>query len=168
VRLKKHGPLELRLNGEHSRVEALKVARLQDAVAYVGDADQVVCFSEGCGQRFFNQQIDTGLEQLSGNSMMMDRRNGHRRCIQAQIGSQQLGRRRIDGNLILGGGFGGARGVRLDARDQGDAEPGVLKLAVNTEMIAAKGAGAGNSNAQSGRAGYFPTPLPSTAWRQRV
>jgi hypothetical protein len=144
------------------------MARLEDALLQARNADQVVRLSESRGERLFDEQIDAGLEQLRRYGVMMNRGNGDGGRVEAKIGSQQLRRRRIDRDLVLGGGFRGAGGVGLDAGNQGDAEPGVLKLAVDTEMIAAKGAGAGNSNAQNGRARYFPAPLPSTACRQRV
>jgi hypothetical protein len=35
-------------------------------------------------------------------------------------------------------------------------------------MVAAKGAGPGNGNAQDGFAGYCAASLPSTAFRQRL
>jgi len=50
--------------------------------------------------------------------------------------------------------------------------PGHLQLAIDTEVVAAKGAGSRNGNAQDGFAGYLEAsisvPLPSTAFRQRL
>ena len=89
-----------------------------------------------------------------------------------QIGGQQLVHGREDGNCVLDCGVGGAGRVRLDGRRQGDALPCRLQLAVDAEMVLAKGAGSGNGNAQHGFAGYFAAsfsgPLPSTAFRQRL
>jgi hypothetical protein len=60
-----------------------------------------------------------------------------------------------------------ARGVGLYCCNQGHALPCLFELAIHTEMVAAKRAGACDSN-PNGRPGYFPAPLPSTACRQRL
>jgi hypothetical protein len=65
----------------------------------------------------------------------------------------------------LAGGVCGAGRVGLDHRSERHALAGRLQLAEHAQMIAAKGACAGNDNAQSGLRGYLP--CPSTALRQR-
>ena len=40
--LKEHGAAQLRLNGENRGVEALQMAGLQDALAFVRSPDQIV------------------------------------------------------------------------------------------------------------------------------
>jgi hypothetical protein len=52
VRLKEHGAAEFGLDGEHGRVEALKVTGLQDAAAFGGAGDEVVGLGEGGDQGF--------------------------------------------------------------------------------------------------------------------
>ena len=85
---------------------------------------------------------------------------------------QQFVRGGEDGNRVFGCVFGGAGCVRLDGGNQDDALPAGLQFAVDAEMVLAKGACSGNSNAHDGlahdRAAPFSGPLPSTAFRQRL
>jgi hypothetical protein len=64
--------------------------------------------------------------------------------------------------------MGGAVRVRLDGCRQSNAVAGGFQFAVDAEMVAAKGAGSGNGDAQDGLTGYCFAPLPSTASRQRL
>ncbi|HKF47564.1 MAG TPA: hypothetical protein VKB38_09425 [Terracidiphilus sp.] len=57
MRLKEHGPAEARLDGEDGGVEALEVADLEDAVCAGGAGDEVVGFSEGGGDGFFDEDV---------------------------------------------------------------------------------------------------------------
>jgi len=113
---------------------------------------------------------------------MMHGGNGDGGRVQFEIGSQKFVHGSEDGNRVLSRGLGGTGRVRLDGRDQGDANPGGirssrLQLAIDPEVVFAKGACSGNGNAQSGLTGYNPAPLsesstagawPSTTLRQRL
>ncbi len=60
MRLKKHGPPQLRLHGEHGRVEALEMPRLQDAFVLCGQVKQFVSLLDSGGEGFLDKQIETG------------------------------------------------------------------------------------------------------------
>lgn len=64
-------------------------------------------------------------------------------------------------------GLCGAAGLGLD--HGGKSHTGVrrLELAQHAQVIAAESARAGDRDAQDPLRGYWPAPLPSTAFRQR-
>lgn len=64
-------------------------------------------------------------------------------------------------------GVGCSGGVGIDGGNEGDTEAGVLKFAIDAQMITSKGTGTGNGDPQDGSACYFVASLPSTALRQR-
>jgi hypothetical protein len=175
VRFKKHGASEALGNGQHSRIEALKVTRLDEAAGSFRTGDEIVCLGDICGQRFFNQHVDARVEQLRSDRVMMDRGNGHAGRIEIEIGGQEPFNRRKDGNLVLLGGFLGASRIWFDRRDKRNAFTGRFQFAVDAEMIAAECACARNCNAQLASAGYFAASFsceasgdfPWTALRQR-
>jgi hypothetical protein len=90
--------------------------------------------------------------------MVMHGRNGNRGSIELEVGSQQFVNGGVDRDRVLGRGFGGAGCIRLDGGNESDTEPDRLKLAVDTKMVAAKGAGSGDGNAKNGLACYWPAP----------
>jgi hypothetical protein len=67
---------------------------------------------------------------------------------------------------------GGEGRIRLNGGNQGDAQPGLLQLAVNAEVVFAKRSSSGDGDTQNGLPGYsaasFAGSLPSTALRQRL
>ena len=81
---------------------------------------------------------------------MMHGGYGDSGCVETEIRGQQLFDRGEDRDCVFGRGIGSAGLVRLNGRDQCNAQPGCFQLAVDAEVIAAKGAGPGNSNAQNG------------------
>jgi len=86
-RLEKHGPAQLRLNGQHRGIEALQVARLQNAATFVGSLNQIVGFGQRGCQRFLYQQIESRIEQHGGDSMVMHGGNGDCGCVEMKVGS---------------------------------------------------------------------------------
>ena len=172
VGLKKHGTAEIGLDGEDGGIETLQMAGLEDAVAIRGSGKQVVGFGQRCGEGLFDQQVEAGFEQRRGYGVVMDGGNGNSGGVEAEIGGEQCRHVWKNGEVVFGGGFGGAGGVGLDGGDQGATLPGGLKLTVDAEMVAAKCAGAGDGDTEDGLACYFAAPgagsLPSTAWRQRL
>jgi hypothetical protein len=119
VSLKEHGAAEFGLDGEHGRVEALKVSGLQDAAAFGGASDEVVGLGEGGDQGLFDEQVEARVEEGRGYRMMVDGGNGDGGRVQAEIGAKEFIDRCEDGDGEFGGGFGGADGIRLDGGDQG-------------------------------------------------
>jgi hypothetical protein len=90
MRLKKHGPREALGNGENGGVKALKVAGLDDATGIFGTDDEVVGFGEICGQGFFDKQVDAGVEEQSGDGVMMDGGHGNAGCVEIQVGGEEF------------------------------------------------------------------------------
>jgi len=167
VGLKEHGPAQLGLDGENGGVEALKMAGLEDAAAPFSAGHQVVGFSECGGEGLFNEQVEAGIEQRRSDGVVVDGGNGYGRSVQMKVGRQKRFDAREKGDGVFLGGFGGAGWIGLNGGDECNTEPGRFQLAIDTKVIAAKGAGAGNGNAQDGRACYLVAPFPSTALRQR-
>jgi hypothetical protein len=168
VGLEKHGAAEFGLDSEDSGVEAFEVAGLEDAVAAVGAGDEVVGFSDGGGDRLFDQHVKAGIEQRGGNGMVMHGGDGDGGRVQFEIGGEQLIDGGEDGNSVFVRGVGGAGGVRLNGGDESDTEAGGFKLAIDAKMVAAKRAGSGNGHTEDGLAGYFASSFPSTTLRQRL
>jgi hypothetical protein len=164
--------MELRLDGQHRGVEAFQMARLQYELAPVRTIDQVIGLLKARGQRLLDQQIEARIEQGSGYGVMMDSGNGDGGCVEMEVGGQQLIDCREDRDCVFGSGIRGAFGVWFDGCDERNAQTGSLQLAVDAEMVAAKGSCSGHGNAQNGLASYFAAsvsgPLPSTAFRQRL
>ena len=73
-----------------------------------------------------------------------------------------------DRNGKTGPGIGGARSVRFDSGNESNAFARILKLTIDTEVVAAERAGSNNGNADIALSCYRYAPLPSTAFRQRV
>lgn len=167
MRLKKHGASQLRLDGEHGWVEALEMTGLKDALLLFGERDEFISFGE-CGREWFlDEHIEAGFEQCAGYCVMLHGGHGDAGGIEVQVGAEQFFCRSEDGNGVLCRRLRGSRGIRLNGRYEGYGNPGRFKLAIDTKMVAAKGARAGNSDARDGLACYCPAPLPSTALRQR-
>jgi hypothetical protein len=167
MRLKEHGPAQSRLNGQHGGIESLQMARLQDAPAALGACDQVVSLGKVRRQRLFYEHVDPGIEQFDRDGVVMNRRHGHAGSVHAKVGSKQ----RIDawenGNRIFFLYFGGTGWVRLNGSDKRNTCWSRFQLMKDTKMVAAEGAGSGNSDAKRVRRSDGQASLPSTAFRQR-
>ncbi len=148
VRLEKHGPAQLRLNGQHRRIEALQVAGLQNAAAFVGARNQIVGFDERSCQRLFHQQVESRIEQHGRNRVMMHRGDGDCCCVKMKVGSQKLVNACEDGNSVLGCNLRGAGGVGLDGGDQSDRLACGFQFAIDAQVVLAKSSGSGNGNSQ--------------------
>jgi hypothetical protein len=165
--LKEHGAAKARLDGEDGWVEALQVAGLEDEVALIGKADEVVRVGEVGGEGLFDEEVDAGIKQGGGHGVVMDGGNGNCCGVDFEAGREELFRGGEDRNGVFGGGVGGTGGIWFDGGDQSDAEAGGFKLAIDPEVVAAESAGAGYGDTQNGFASYADSPLPSTALRQR-
>ena len=82
--------------------------------------------------------------------MMVHGGNGDGGRVELQIGCQQFLGGRKNRDRVFGGGLGRAGAVRLDGRNQSNAEASGFQLAIDAQMVPAKGAGSGNGNAQRG------------------
>jgi hypothetical protein len=100
--------------------------------------------------------------------MMVHGGDGYAGGVEMEVGGEQLHNRGIDRNCVLGRFCRGTGRVRLDGGNEANAQPGCFQFAVDTKMVAAKGSGPGNGDAQIILAGYLYAPFPSTALRQRV
>jgi hypothetical protein len=153
--LKKHGPGEAPGDGKYRRIEALKVARLDDTTGSFGACDQVVGLGKICGQGLFDQQVNAGIEQSSSDGMMMDGGHCDAGGLNIEVSSEKFSHGGKNRNLELRRGLLGASRIRLDCRNQRCAFTGRLQFAIHAEMIAAECACAGNSNAQLACTRYF-------------
>ena len=67
VRLKEHGHVDVGLDGEDCRVEALQMADLQDALVARCERDELIGFGERGGDGLFDQHVDAGFEKRAGD-----------------------------------------------------------------------------------------------------
>ncbi|HTW78191.1 MAG TPA: hypothetical protein VME23_01480 [Terracidiphilus sp.] len=175
MRFKKHGPLEARRHCEHGGVEALEMAGLNNSANTFSARDQVVGFGEICGQGFFDEQVDAGIEEICGDGIMMNGWNGDAGGVEIEVRSEEFADRVKNRDLVLCSGFMGAGRIGFDGGNESYGLTGRFKFAIDAEVIAAKCARAGNGNAQLASAGYFATSFsgslspasPCTALRQR-
>jgi len=86
VRLEKHGPAQLRLNGQHRGIEALQVARLQNAATFVGSLNQIVGFGQrGC--QSFSTSRSSPASSSTERQHVMHGGNGDCGCVEMKVGS---------------------------------------------------------------------------------
>jgi len=128
MRLKKHGTSQLRLHRQHGGVEALKMAGLQDAFFLAGfdDAEEVVGFSEGGGERLFDEQVEARLKQRRGYRVVVNGGDGDGGGVDLEVGGKKLVDGGEDGDGVFRSGVGSAARVRLDCGDEGYAVTGCL------------------------------------------
>ena len=167
VRLKKHGPPDFWLDGKDGGIEALEMAGLQDALAFLRAGDEIVGLRKAGGERLFDEEIESGIEQCRGHCMMMNRGHGDGCSVEVKVGGEQLLDGGEDRDRVFGFGVGGSSGVGIDGGYESNTETGGFKFAIDAQMVASKGAGTGNGDPQDGSACYFAASLPSTALRQR-
>ena len=97
VRLKEHGPPDFWLDRKDGGIEALEMARLQDALAFLSAGDEVVGLRKAGGEGLFNQEVESSFEQSRGHGVMMHSGHGDGCGVEVQIGGQQLLNGREDG-----------------------------------------------------------------------
>ncbi len=192
VGLEEHGLVEGREGRGDGRVEAFQMADGDDAAVVSRQGDDVVGFGEGGGEGLFDEDVDAGGEQISGDAGVVD--GGHAdgcgvdgctvdRCIRGhpthvamrprhewatRHRRQEFGDAGEGGDVILRGERVAARGVGLDEGGEVDeVRVGGLELTVDAQMVAAEGTGADDGDAK-GRHGYFFGVGDSTASRQRA
>lgn len=69
--LKKHGLGNKRQGGTNGRIKALEMPNLGNTAVLVGDRNQFVGFGQRGGQRLFNEHVNAGFHQSSGDAEMV-------------------------------------------------------------------------------------------------
>src|ERR1700677_1493866 len=152
----------------HRRVEPLQMSGLHDTSMHTSKLEDGVGIGEAGGQRLFDQQVNTRRQERSSGGSMMHRRHADRRCVQIAHRRQT----RLDAveasNVKLCRGVGRDSRVAIDYCDQPDVLTGLLKLAIDTKVVAPEGPRSDDCNTQWMRCShYFDATGASTAWRQR-
>ena len=94
---------------------------------------------------------------------------GHcdRRGIEFEVGGKKFVNRSEDGDCEIFASFGRTQSLGLDGGNERNRLAEGFEFAIDTKVIAAKGAGSGDRDSRDGTVGYCAAPLPSTALRQR-
>ena len=75
MRLKEHGPMQVRAGRGHGRVETLKVANLNESTVPLRKGQQSICLLERCRNWLLDPTVHTGFQKWRGDSGMMRGRN---------------------------------------------------------------------------------------------
>ena len=147
VHLEEHGLGEQRNGRAHRGIEALQMAGLGDAAVVAGERDQFIGFGNAGRQRLLDQDIDPALHQLAGDFTMRDGR--HRNRCRLHSDSDHLVERAEGLRLELGGDGLRAGEVTIGNSHELNILLRVgLQVAIHAGVIAAKGSGSGDSDAQ--------------------
>ena len=152
VGFEKHRPIDQGLSRGDRGVESLQQAHLQDPPAGCRLPNQSIGLSQGHRDGLLQQDIESLGQRLGGNGIMGGRghADGDRvqvefaraACLQASFGGGK------DGEIaLLTQQLGGDR-VSVRNRGQAHSETGLLQLAIDAQMIAAKGPGAEDGDAE--------------------
>jgi len=95
------------------------MAGLQDAFFLAGfdDAEEVVGFSEGGGERLFDEQVEARLKQRRGYRVVVNGGDGDGGGVDLEVGGKKLVDGGEDGDGVFRSGVGSAARVRLDCGD---------------------------------------------------
>src|SRR5690348_3645972 len=138
MRLKEHGRVDAGLGGGDGRVEALEVARLQDARALCCEIDELRRLVGGGGEGLLDEQIESGVEELLGDFEVRRCGRADRGGVEAEVAAaargEGFGDGREDRDAPFASSGAGARRIGLD--DGGETNGGAVALerAVDTEM----------------------------------
>lgn len=64
------GSADVRTQGNHRRIEPFSVPDLKDSAALHGSGHHSVCFVDRTGDRFFDQDVNSGFQQAASNLCM--------------------------------------------------------------------------------------------------
>lgn len=178
VGLEEHGVIESSEGRGDGGVEALQVPDGEDAVARLGEMDEVVGFGEGGGEGLLDEDVYStvlwaGEEEIFGDGGVVDGGDADGGGVEVEVRGEEIGDGGEGGDVEGGGEGAAARGVGIDERGElNEAGVGLFELAEDAEVVAPEGAGADDGYAQ-GRHGYFfaaegSATGDSTAWRQRA
>jgi hypothetical protein len=146
VRLEKHGHVDVGMDGEHGGVEALQVAYLEDALMTRRELNQRVRFGERRGDRLFDENIDAGLEQCTGDGCVGAGGDADGGGVELDFAEGTRGDTGVDVGEDVAVGKGGvqrlgAGGIAFDDSGEADGSVGArAQFANDAEMIAAEGA----------------------------
>src|SRR5208337_2302619 len=90
VHFEKHGLGQQREGGAYGGIEALEMPGLGDPAARGGQLNQFVGLGERGGQRFFDQHVYAGNDQVARNGEMMHGRNRDQSGLHLDVGGEQL------------------------------------------------------------------------------
>src|SRR5580698_7870729 len=91
VRLKKHGTIQQITDGCDGRIETFQVPNLQNSPIVFCKIYELACFFKGCGNRFFNEYVDSSCQQLRCYLKMANRRDTHRRSVDRKLATAAIG-----------------------------------------------------------------------------
>src|SRR6266852_4921273 len=134
-----------RESGTHGRIEALQMSNLRHSLVLFRQEKHFVRFGLRGSERLFDEQVDTGLHQLTGNIEMENGRYCHRCCLNFTVGGEHLLDRSEGLAVKLAGDRVGAHGIGIDHSHQPHAS-GLLQLSIDAGMVTSKGAHAHNCN----------------------
>ena len=173
--LKEHRPGEAVKSGRDGRVETLEMTRGQDTAGTGGEGEESVGFGEGGGERFFDEDVETGLKQPAGDGGVSHRGHTDRGSVQAETGGEEIVDRGKARDAVLRRRFGESLGICVDDGGQCHGRCLSVRLEVcraegveNAQVIAAKGAGTDHRDAERNGHGYLALTGDSTARRQRA
>jgi len=158
MRLKEHGAAEAGFRGEHSRVEAFKMAGLQDSFLCLGEAKEFVRLVEASGEWFFNEQVEAGIKQRRCHGVVMYGGHGDGGGVKMQVCAEQVAYGCKNGDAVLRFNLRRACRIRLQGGDKLNARSGLLQFAVDAEMVAPEGSAARYGDAQFAQAGDLRLP----------
>jgi hypothetical protein len=138
VNLKKKRLMHEGSYGQYCGVKSLEMADLKNAVMFAREIDQGVRVLKRPGNGFFDQSVNPGSEQLGRDGGMLEGGYHNRGGAHLGFGEQEIFNGRIDRNLeFLPERFRYGL-VWIDDRCQFDWSVSLLKLAPNTDMVAAE------------------------------
>ncbi len=147
------GPLTNGCSGGDRGVEALQQAHLQDPPAGCRLSDQGIGLGQGDRDGLFQQDIESLGQGLGGHGIMRGRGHADGDRVQMQLARaaclQACFGRGKDGEVSLLAQHLGCGRIGIRNRGQPHSDAGLLQLAIDAQMIAAKGPGAEDGDAES-------------------
>jgi hypothetical protein len=142
VNLEEHGLGNERGGGANRWIKSFQMADLADPAQTLGKADQFIGVCQRRGQRFFDQDINTGFHQSASGFQVADRGHSHRCSLDfAVCGSELLDGTEGATSEFPGGGVGSGQ-VRIDDPHQADRFALLCQLVIDAGVVASEGANA--------------------------
>jgi hypothetical protein len=132
----------------HRRIEPLQMPRLHDAAKSTRQIQNPVSIGQTRSQRLLHQQIDPGSQQHIRSRSMMNRRHADRSSIQPAHSAQTSLNALEGGNAEISSCLRRDSRILIDDSHKLNLMTGILKLTIDAQMIAPKGARSNNSNSQ--------------------
>ena len=138
--LKKHWLGEERKRSPNCRVEALEMTDLCNPLVSGRQLDKFVGLSESCGQRFLDQYIDAGLNEIASHGKMMNRGRRHRSSTNFTMGGHHLMDRAERPAAKFAGNLVGAIQIGVNHSQQTDRLPLLFEFFVDAGVISSEDA----------------------------